>query len=158
MCYSAGFGLASAREALLLLLGNGNSFSVLLRIFGLRHGVVTSEIALTARAFWTRDAEAPASSDASASCYRRSEDVGVLAVVMAELKLGEIQRQILLAYVVECPNYATLQERPERFDVVGVDLATHVLASRVRYGAVLVPQRFQIVISVMLVSRDQINL
>jgi hypothetical protein len=42
-----------------------------LRVFGLRHVVWTSGIALAARAFWTHDAEAPASSDASASIYNR---------------------------------------------------------------------------------------
>jgi hypothetical protein len=31
----------------------------------------------------------------SASCYRRSEDIDVLAVVVAELKFRDVQRQIL---------------------------------------------------------------
>src|SRR6266436_5334793 len=48
-----------------------------LRVSALRHGLWTLGIALAAQAFWTRDAEASASSDASASCYGFSEDVGV---------------------------------------------------------------------------------
>jgi hypothetical protein len=51
-------------------------------------------------AVWKRDAEASASSDASASCYRFSEDVRVLAVVVTELKLVQVQRKVFLADVV----------------------------------------------------------
>jgi hypothetical protein len=92
------FGLAPSCETLLLrsVVRTRFQFVVLtlvaveendlLRVFGLRHGVVTSGIALTARAFWRRDAEAPASSDASASCYRLAENVLVLAVVKPKLK------------------------------------------------------------------------
>ncbi len=104
------------------------------------------------------DAGAPASSDASASCYGFPKDVGILAVVVTELKLREVQGQILLAYVVKTAHDAALEQAPERFDVVGVDLAPHVLASRVRYGVVLITYRFQVVIAAMLVCCDQINL
>src|SRR6266851_9618581 len=89
-----------------------------LSVSALRHGASTSGIALAARAFWTRDAEAPASSDASASCYRFPKDVGVLAIVVAELKLRKVQGQILLAHMMECSHDAALQERPEGFDVI----------------------------------------
>jgi hypothetical protein len=64
----------------------------LLRVSALRHGVWTSGIALAAGAFWTRDAEAPASSNASASCYCFAKDVRVLAIIVTELKLSKIQR------------------------------------------------------------------
>jgi hypothetical protein len=47
-----------------------------------RHGVLTSGIALAARTFWTRDAEAPASSVPSASYYRLAEQVGILAIIV----------------------------------------------------------------------------
>src|SRR5216683_2258727 len=114
-------GFASSCEALLLrsIVRTRFQFVVLtlvaveendlLRIFGLRHGVWTSEIALAARAFWTHDAEAPASSDASASCYRLAENVGILAVIETELKLCEIERQIFLAYVVISADDSTLE-------------------------------------------------
>ena len=61
-----------------------------------------------------------------------SEDVRILAVVVAELKLIQIQRQILLADVVVSADHATLEQRPERFDVVGMNEAAHVLALTVR--------------------------
>jgi hypothetical protein len=50
----------------------------------------------TARVCWKRDAEASASSDASASCYRRPEDIGILPVVVAELKLIQISGRYFL--------------------------------------------------------------
>lgn len=70
-------------------------------------------------AFWLRDAEASASSDASASCYEPAENVFVLPIVVAEGKLGQIQRQILLAYLMVIADHATLEKRPERFNRIG---------------------------------------
>jgi hypothetical protein len=67
-----------------------------LRISALRHGVVTSGIAVTALAFWTHDAEASASSDASAASYRFSKNIRVLAVVESELKLRKVQGRYFL--------------------------------------------------------------
>jgi hypothetical protein len=73
------FGLSPSREPLLLASEMRTCFQFVvfagvavevndfLRMFGLRHGVATSGIALAARAFWTGDAEASASSVASAS-------------------------------------------------------------------------------------------
>jgi hypothetical protein len=80
---------------------------------------------LIASACWD-DAEASASSDASASSYSRPEDVRVLAIVVAELKLIQVQRQIFLAHVVISADYAALQKRPERFQIVGMHFAAHV--------------------------------
>ena len=71
--------------------------------------------------------EALASQRASASCYCFAKDIGVVAVVVAESKLREVERQILLAHVVIRANDSALQQRPERFDVVRVNLAAHVL-------------------------------
>jgi hypothetical protein len=78
------------------------------------------------------DAEAFASSDASASCYRCPEDVGIVAIVESERELREIERQIFLAYVMVGTHDSTLQQRPERFDVVGMNKAAHILAATVR--------------------------
>src|SRR6266404_3035486 len=83
--------------------------------------------ALVVSAFWTHDAEASASSDASASTYCRSEDVGILAVVMAKLELGKIKRQIFLAHVMVRAHDSAFEQAPERFEIVGMDLAAHVL-------------------------------
>ena len=88
----------------------------LLRMFRLRHGVWTSGRALAARAFWTGDAEAPASSGASASCYRLAENVAFFAVVKAELKFVQVEWQVFLAHIVVGADHAALEQAPERFD------------------------------------------
>src|SRR5579883_2123484 len=59
--------------------------------------------------------EVPASQRASASCYRRPEDIDVFAVVIPELKFRDVQRQILAADLVECADHAALEDaRKER--------------------------------------------
>ena len=45
-------------------------------------------------------AETTTSDHVSASCYRRPEDVGVSAVVIAELKLSDVQRHVFGADLV----------------------------------------------------------
>ena len=122
----------------------------------LRHGVVTSGKAIAARAFWTGDAEAPASSVASASSYSASKDVRVLAVVKAELKFGEIQRQILLADVMVRPDHAPFQQGPEVIDIRGMDFAAHVFARAVANELVRIIGS-QIHVTVRFIGRDQIN-
>src|SRR5713226_3992988 len=67
-------------------------------------------------------AEASASSDASASCYRFSKDVFVLAVVVAELKLREVQRKVFLADMVIAADDSALEQTPEVLDVIGMNL------------------------------------
>src|SRR4029077_15462467 len=49
---------------------------------------------------WTGDAEAPARSVASASCYRGFENVRILAVVKSPSELVQVERQVFLAHVV----------------------------------------------------------
>ncbi len=71
-----------------------------------------------ASARWRRSqiAETFASVRVSAPSYRLAENIGVVSVVKPELKLREIQRQILLADVVVGAHDATLQQRPESFN------------------------------------------
>jgi hypothetical protein len=80
--------------------------------------------------------EALASPRASASCYRCSKDVRVLAVVVAEAKFRDVQRHIFSAHVVEIANDAAFHERPEAFNGLSVDCADNVLPPRVIDGAV----------------------
>lgn len=67
----------------------------------------------------------------SASCYGRSEDVLVHAVVIAELKFRDIERQILFADLMKRPHHTTLEDRPEAFDGIGMDRSNHILPLRV---------------------------
>jgi hypothetical protein len=63
-------------------------------------------------------AEAVAGSATSASCYDAPEYVFVLAVVMTERELRDVQRQILFADLVIAAHDSALQQRPKRFDII----------------------------------------
>src|SRR5277367_550002 len=73
--------------------------------------------------------ETPASLCVSASSYGLSKDVGILAVVVPELKLGKVQRQLFAAHDVIGADDSALEQTPKRFDVVGMDRAPNVLAA-----------------------------
>jgi hypothetical protein len=106
--------------------------------------------------FWPHDAEASASSDASASSYCFAKNVGILSIVVAELKLIQVQRQIFLADVVIGADDATLEQRPEAFDVVRMHFAAHVFILGMLNGFVRQPAcRLQIVITAMVIGGDE---
>src|SRR5690349_19466582 len=114
----------------------------------------------TEPACWRLDAcsEASASYHASASSprYRLAENVGFVAVVVAELKFSQVERQILLADMVEAAHDTALEERPERFEIVGVNLAANVLASTMADGFMW-EVFFQEAIAGMFVCRHQVD-
>jgi hypothetical protein len=104
---------------------------------------------------WTRDAEASASSDASASCYGVKEDIGILAIVESPRKLIQVQRKIFRAHVVIGADDPTLQKRPEALNRVSVNVSSHVFASRMRDRGVRIPCFFQMPIFGVFVRRNQ---
>jgi len=63
-----------------------------------------------------------------ASPNRRSEDVRILSVVVAELKFRDIERHIFATDLVETADDAALKDRPEALDCLGVNSADNVLA------------------------------
>src|SRR5262249_53755749 len=74
--------------------------SDLLSIFSLWHNVsscVSRRSELVERAAYS---EALAGSDASVTCYRRTENIFVAAIVVAEHEFVQIQRQICSAHAV----------------------------------------------------------
>ena len=93
----------------------------------------------------------------SASCYRFTENIFVLAVIVAERELRQIERQVFLADMVICSDDSTFQERPERFDIVGVNLAANVLACFVINRLMPIVETDPCVSS-RFIGRDQINL
>jgi hypothetical protein len=90
---------------------------------------------------------------ASAPCYRGTEDVLVVTIVIAPLEFGDIQRQIFAADFVETAHDAALQERPETINRLSMDRAIDVLASAMPHDTM----PFQLAISRMIISRDQAN-
>ena len=87
--------------------------------------------ALIERARWRRAqiAETFASVRVSAPCYGLAKDVFFVPIVEPELKLIQIQGQILLADIVIGANDSALQQRPKAFDALRVDIPAHVLTS-----------------------------
>ena len=61
---------------------------------------------------------------------RRSKDVCILTVVIAELKLGNMQRKLLFADVVECADNAAFEDRPETLNRVRVNRADDIVTAR----------------------------
>ena len=57
----------------------------------------------------------------------RSENVGVLAVIVSELKLRNIERQIFAADLVIATDDTALNQRPEVLNCVGMDRTDYVL-------------------------------
>ncbi len=102
------------------------------KITGFAFGIVVSEMAsVTARhnpsVYWrTCPAEDASSAASSASCYHEVEDIGILPVVEPEAEFVQVQRQILAADFVERAHHAPLEQAPERFNVVRVDVAANV--------------------------------
>jgi hypothetical protein len=86
----------------------------------------------------SRSAEAVASVGASAGCYRGTEDVLVIPVVVPELELRDVERQVFPADLVVRADHAALEQRPEAFNRVGVDCADHVLFAVMVNGAMRV--------------------
>lgn len=71
---------------------------------------------------------------ALASAYRRSEDIGIEAIVIAELELGNIERHVFGAHLVESADNAAFEDRSKTFDGVGVDRTNNVLLAVVIDG------------------------
>src|SRR5712691_7555458 len=72
--------------------------------------------------------QSPRGSAGSDSC---PEDVRIGANVVAELELGNVRRQILLADFMERAHNAALDDRPEALDGVRVNCASNVLVAAV---------------------------
>lgn len=93
----------------------------------------------------------------SASSDRLSENIGILSIVIAKLKFSNIQSKIFLADLVEGSNHASLYERPEAFNSVGMNSADDVFATRMIDGGM--GELFaDVLVADPLVSADQADL
>src|ERR1700737_2098215 len=63
---------------------------------------------------------------ASSDC--RSENIRVLSIVVAELKLSDVERHIFAAHFMERSDYTALEYRPKAFDGLSMDCSDDVLA------------------------------
>ncbi len=87
---------------------------------------------------------------------RRSENVRVPPVVIAELELRDVQRHVFAADFVEAADDAALEDRPEAFNRIGVDCSDDILPSGMVYCAVL--EAGQGLVDLALVGREQADL
>ena len=62
-----------------------------------------------------------------ASVYHRTKDVRIGAVIIAERKLRDVEREIFGADFVERADHAAFEDRPKAFNRVRVDRADNVL-------------------------------
>ena len=114
------------------------------------------EMKAPTEARWRRSqiAETFASVRVSAPCYRLPKYIVVLSIVEAERKLVQVQWQVFLADVMVCSHHATLQQRPEVFEVLSMNLAAHVLALRMVHSF-MAETAMQMFVSNILIGRDQ---
>ncbi len=96
----------------------------------------------------------------STSAYGRAENVIVAAIVISELKLRDVKWHVFGTHFVERPHHATLEDRPETLNRVGVNRAIdalfHVFFTLVIDGVV---RKFsQYVVALPFIGREQTDL
>ena len=132
------------------------------KLTGFAFGIVSSEMASVIvrhnplEVWRICPAEAGASGASSASCYNLVENVRVLPIVETEGKFVQVERQVLAADVVVSADHATLEQAPERFNIVGVDVAANINAVAVADDFVRIVGNLPI--GRMLIGRQQTHL
>jgi len=116
--------------------------------------MATPVVSLSARWHRFRLAETDASDHASAACYRRTKNIRVVPVVVAELKLRNVQRQILSADLVERAHDATLEQRPEAINRLRMDGTKDVFTRAVADNAMRILLA-DVVIAAVVIGREQ---
>lgn len=87
------------------------------------------------RMFFTENASPSLGAGASAPCYGSPEDIGILAVVVTELKFCDVEREVFCADLVESAHDAALDEAPEAVNRLRVDGAHNVFLGSVMHDA-----------------------
>lgn len=89
-----------------------------------------------------------------ASTNRCAENIPIEPIVVSELKLSDVQRHIFCADLMERANNATLEDRPEAFNRIGVNCADNVLPSMMVNGRVR-ESAWQFLVTGPRISRQQ---
>lgn len=108
--------------------------------------------------FWrmSQEPEAVASSCASASCYRHSEDIGVVAIVIFELTFRDVEWEIFFTDLVIRADNRPLEDRPEAFNGLRMYRADNVLMGAVHDRLVRIFAKA--FVSNLFIRRQQANL
>jgi hypothetical protein len=99
----------------------------------------------------------PLGSEASYALNRRSENVVVKAVIIAELKLRDIEMKVLFVDVVEGADDPALEDAPKALNRLSVYRADDIPMFGVVNGAVREAEA-KVLISHPLIGADQANL
>ena len=91
-----------------------------------------------------------------AALNRRSENIVIEPIVVAELKLRDVQRHVFGADLVEAANDAALEDAPEAFNRIGMDRTDNVPLRAVMGSGVRVA--FQVPIDAAFVGGEQAHL
>src|SRR5665213_213703 len=107
--------------------------------------------------FWDRSpvSEAIASSCASASSYRHSEDIGVVAVVVFELTFRDVERQVFLTDLVIRADNRPLEDRPKAFNCLRMHRTDNILLGAVFHELVRIFAKA--LVGDLFVTREQAN-
>ena len=92
----------------------------------------------------------------SASGDRRTENIRILAMIISERELSDIQRQVFVTHLVERTDDAAFKQRPKTFNRIGVNGTDYILLNFVVCGLARI--FFQAPIDLMLVGRQQADL
>jgi hypothetical protein len=84
----------------------------------------------------------------------RTEDVRIVAIVIAKFELVNVERKILVTHFMERADDATLYQRPKAFNGLRMYVAMHVLTDPVIHHAVR-EMFIEVAITPMLVGRDK---
>jgi hypothetical protein len=91
-----------------------------------------------------------------ADAHCRTEDIAIVSVVIAELKLGDVQRQILSRNLVKCADNTALKDGPKALNRVCVNGTHHILPASMVNDRVGV-SRIQPFIANPLIRAEQAN-
>jgi hypothetical protein len=95
---------------------------------------------------------------ALASRNRRSEDVRILAIVVSELKLRNVERHVFAADPVERADNATLEDRPEALNRVGVNCADNIFVRGVIDDFVLRENLIEMLVADPMIGNQEADL
>src|ERR1700674_4142564 len=99
----------------------------------------------------------PLGGEVSCSLNGRSENIVVKAIIIPELELRNVEMQISFADIVECPHDASLEDRPETLNRIGVNRTDDVLPpSMIDGGVRVIPA--ETMVANPLIGTEQANL
>src|SRR5712692_1090610 len=122
---------------------------------GFAFGITCPPMAKRVARSWADTSSGHASAGAcSAFCYHIRKNVRILPVIVPVRKLRQVQRQIILRDIVKSSNDATLQQTPEGFNIVRMNVPSDIFLLAV-FHDLMREESFQWIITIGFVSGHQ---